>query len=247
MPVLGIPISVGSRYSLCGLLSVMTKINSSSNTLCARYHQVHLVEDSRRAMTWKVLADYLSRYVPRDARVLELGAGYCYWINSVRARYKVALDIWDQLGLYAAPDVHAVQCDLSSGLPIGARAGFGVAMASNLLEHLDLDVASRLVGDVFACLHTGGRFVIVQPNFRFAYQSYFDDYTHRTIFTDRSLPNLLRSHGFLIERVEARFMPYSLCGTRLPVLPWLIRAYLHSPFKPMAGQMLVIGQKPPRA
>lgn len=86
--------------------------------------------------------------------------------------------------------------------------------------------------------------MIIQPNFRIAYRCYFDDYTHRAIFTDVSLPNLLRSHGFEIDHVQARFMPYSLKDSRVPIRPWMIKAYLRSPFKPFAGQMLVIGRKP---
>jgi hypothetical protein len=32
-------------------------------------------------------------------------------------------------------------------------------------------------------------------------------------------------------------------GFRIPIARWLVRAYLLSPFKPAAGQMLVIAQK----
>jgi len=42
-----------------------------------------------------------------------------------------------------------------------------------------------------------------------------------------------------------RFLPYSMRGTRIPIRPWIVRAYLRSPLKPMAGQMLVIGHRGP--
>jgi cyclopropane fatty-acyl-phospholipid synthase-like methyltransferase len=193
---------------------------------------------------WDVLTAHLSEYVSPEAHVLELGAGYCYWINSVRAARKVAIDIWEELPKHAAPDVHAVRHDLSLGLPILGDQHFDVVMASNLLEHFELDVTSRLLTDVFDCLYAGGRLIIIQPNFRYAYRHYFDDYTHRSIFTHISLPSLLRSHRFLIDRVQARFVPYSMLGSRFPIKPWLIRAYLRSPIKPFAGQMLVIARKP---
>jgi hypothetical protein len=32
-------------------------------------------------------------------------------------------------------------------------------------------------------------------------------------------------------------------GTKLPIRPWTVRAYLRSPVKPMAGQMLVIASR----
>jgi hypothetical protein len=116
-------------------------------------------------------------------------------------------------------------------------------LASNLLEHLEADAVARLVAQVFARLNRNGRLIIIQPNFRHAYRSYFDDYTHRTIFTDVSLSSLLRAHGFQIELLMPKFTPYSLRDSRLPIAPWLIRLYLKSPIKPFAGQMLVIGKK----
>jgi len=43
--------------------------------------------------------------------------------------------------------------------------------------------------------------------------------------------------------VQPRFLPYSMRGTKLPIRPWTVRAYLRSPVKPMAGQMLVIASR----
>src|SRR6185503_17142376 len=45
------------------------------------YHDVHLPEDPARAMVWAVIAEYLRPSVPAGAHVLEIGAGYCCWIN----------------------------------------------------------------------------------------------------------------------------------------------------------------------
>ena len=84
----------------------------------------------------------------------------------------------------------------------------------------------------------------MQPNFRYAYRHYFDDYTHRSMFTHVSLAEpaaLARVCASL--RVEPRFLPYSMRESRLPVTPWLVRAYLRSPIKPRAGQMLLVAQK----
>lgn len=217
--------------------------NDDHHTDRTVYHAVHLTEDAARATVWQVLVDYLSSYVSPQAHVLELGAGFCYWINGVTAVRKVAIDVWPDLFKYAAPDVQAVQHDLSLGLPSFKDEPFDVVMASNVLEHFEPDTAARLIAEVFACLRAGGRFIVIQPNFRFAYRHYFDDYTHRAIFTEVSLSNLMQVHGFHIERLQRKFLPYSLRGSRWPIRPWLIRAYLHSPFKPFAGQMLIVGRK----
>ena len=58
--------------------------------------------------------------------------------------------------------------------------------------------------------------IVVQPNFRYAYRQYFDDYTHRSTFTHVSLANLLRSKGLRVLHVEPRFLPYSMRESRLP-------------------------------
>ena len=207
------------------------------------YHDVHLTEHAGRRVVWQVIADYLARWVSREAHVLELGAGYCEWINSVRASRKVAIDLWPEFARHAHDDVEAIVMDAASELTRFGVEQFDVVLASNLLEHFDASVASTIVGDVAALLKPRGRFIIIQPNFRFAYRRYFDDYTHRSVFTDTSLANLLRSHRFAIEVSKPRFLPYSMREVRTPIPAWLVRAYIWSPIKPMAGQMLIIGRK----
>ncbi|MBL8142376.1 MAG: class I SAM-dependent methyltransferase [Acidobacteria bacterium] len=208
------------------------------------YHDAHFQEHAARETVWRVVADHLASHVPPSARVLELGAAYCHWINNVRATRRVAVDIWDGIAQHAAPGVEARVLDLAAGLGEFADGTFDVVLASNLLEHFHPDDAAALAREVFRVLTPSGRFLIVQPNFRYAYRSYFDDYTHRAIFTDVSLPNMLKSVGYTIARVEPRFLPYSMRDTRYPIHPWLVRAYLASPFKPRAGQMLVVATRP---
>jgi SAM-dependent methyltransferase len=209
----------------------------------ASYHGVHLTAQPGRRIVWQIVAEYLAPWVARDAHVLELGAGYCDWINAVQAARKVAVDLWSDFGRHANEDVKAIVLDVAGGLSLLGAEQFDVVMASNLLEHFEANAASSIVSDVSAVLKPGGRFIVIQPNFRFAYRRYFDDYTHRSIFTDTSLANLLRSHHFTIELSRSRFLPYSIREVRRPIPAWLIRAYLRSPIKPMAGQMLIIGRK----
>jgi SAM-dependent methyltransferase len=209
------------------------------------YHTAHLPEDPARAVVWKVVAEHLSAWVPTRAHVLEIGAGYCDWINNVGAARRVAVDIWPEVVRHAGSSVEALVLDVSRDLPTLGTAAFDVVLASNILEHFEPGVAASVVDDVARLLKPGGRLLIIQPNFRYAARHYFDDYTHRSVFTDVSLPNLLRAHGFAIDRVDSRFLPYSLRASRLPIRPWTVRAYLRSPFRPMAGQMLVIAHSEP--
>jgi cyclopropane fatty-acyl-phospholipid synthase-like methyltransferase len=208
----------------------------------AGYHHAHLTHDPARTIVWSVVAAHLARWVPETAHVLEIGAGYCDWINHVRAARRVGVDLWPELPRYAARGVEAHVLDVTGDLRSLGAGAFDVVLASNVLEHFAPDTASQVVADVRALLRHGGRFIIVQPNFRHAWRRYFDDYTHRAIFTDVSLPALLRSRGFAIDHVEARFLPYSMQGAGALVKPWLVRAYLRSPIRPRAGQMLVVAR-----
>ena len=211
--------------------------------MSAGYHDVHLREHPARQAVWQALADHLSRWVPPDAHVLEIGAGHCHWINAVRAARRVAIDTWPDVVRFAAAGVETRVMDASRELRTLPAGSVDVVLASNVLEHFDPDTASSVIGDIHAVLKPGGRLLIVQPNFRYAYRSYFDDYTHRSVFTDVSLPNLLRSRSFRIELVQPKFLPYSMRDVHGTVPAWLVRAYLASPIKPRAGQMLVVATR----
>ena len=207
------------------------------------YHGAHFTEHPARAAVWRAVARYLAPYVPAGADVLELGAAYCHWINHVEAGRRVAADIWPDVRRHAGPGVEARVMDAARDLASFGEAAFDVVLASNFLEHFAPDAAADVVAGVMRLLRPGGRVILIQPNFRYAWRSYFDDYTHRAVFSDASLPALLRAHGFTIERVEPRFLPYSMQGARLPITGWLVSAYLRSPFRPAAGQMLVVAAK----
>ncbi len=207
------------------------------------YHASHLTPNPARAVVWKVVAEHLQTWIPADAAVLEIGAGYCDWINSVRAVKRVAVDIWPELSGFTGPGVEARVLDVATELGSLGSGAFDAVLASNILEHFPPDVAGSVVSDVFNALRPGGRFIVIQPNFRYASRRYFDDYTHRAVFTHVSLPALLRSRGFIIDDVMPRFLPYSMRDSRVPIASWLVRAYLRSPIKPMAGQMLVVASR----
>jgi SAM-dependent methyltransferase len=212
-------------------------------TAASSYHDVHLPEDPSRALVWRAIADHLRSFVPREATVLEIGAGYCCWINAVQASRRIAVDAWPEIARHVGAGVEACVLDLAAGLAPFADGSIDVVLASNVLEHFEPDAVVSLIDEVVRVLRPGGRLIVVQPNFRYAYREYFDDYTHRSTFTHVSLPNLLRSRGLGVEDVRPRFLPYSMRGSRVPVSFWLVKAYLNSPIKPKAGQMLVVARK----
>jgi len=90
-------------------------------------------------------------------------------------------------------------------------------------------------------LKAGGRLIVLQPNFKYCYREYFDDYTHRLIFTDVSLRDALVAWDFEILKVIPRLLPFSM-QSRLPKVPALISLYLRLPVRPLAKQMYVVAK-----
>lgn len=207
-----------------------------------RYFSTRYTYSEKRESVWPVLATYLAaRFIPRDAAVLDIGAGYCHFINHVTARERHALDVSPVIEAHAAPGVvsHVASC---TSMTMLADGYFDVVFASNLFEHLDREQFVAAVEEIRRVLKVGGALIVVQPNFRFCYRRYFDDYTHVQIFTDVGLADALRGWGFGIRTVVPRFLPFSV-KSRLPVTPTLVRLYLRSPFRPFAGQMLLVAEK----
>jgi SAM-dependent methyltransferase len=202
------------------------------------YYATRLARDPSRARIWRELARYLQRWVPENAAVLELGAGYCDFINQIRAAERHALDIREVVREHAAPDVevHVCSCTELGTLP---AARFDVIFTSFLFEHLDFEEMDRTMVGMKHVLRPGGRLIILQPNFRYAYREYFDDYTHKRIFTHVSLADYLAANGFRLVRVCPRFIPYSF-KSRLPKSALLMRLYLRLPVRPLARNMLIV-------
>src|SRR5207244_1729817 len=87
-------------------------------------------------------------------------------------------------------------------------------------------------------LAPGGTINILQPNYYYCFREYFDDYTHRTIYTHTSISDFLEAHEYEVIDCRPRFLPLTV-KSRLPVSPLLIRLYLSSPLKPLGKQMFI--------
>jgi SAM-dependent methyltransferase len=185
---------------------------------------------------------YLRTHIPPDASILELGAGYCHFINGVSGRRRVAVDLAPQVTACAAHGVEAHEADVLHFLRDVSPGSFDFVFASNFLEHFDWAVLPELICQIRRALATGGRLALVQPNFRLAPHRYFDDYTHRTIFTDVSLVDWLDSEGFRVVKVVPRFLPLTV-KSAWGGLTMLVPLYLRLPWRPFAGQMFVMAER----
>lgn len=209
------------------------------------YFKTRFGFDPRRDMVWREVVRWIQQhYIPADARVLDLGAGYCNFINNVTAKERHAVDVFSRFPEYAAPGV-VTHVGSVTELPFFEEDQFDVAFASNLVEHLTRPDLILLLSELRRVLKKGGLVIFMQPNFKYCSTTYFDDYTHMQIFTDASLLDFLEAYGFKNRSNFPRFMPVNMKSTlrlNLPMLPLLVRAYLNSPLKPFAGQMLNVSE-----
>ncbi|MBN8740553.1 MAG: methyltransferase type 11 [Lysobacterales bacterium 69-70] len=194
---------------------------------------------------WKVLcSDFFSRYVKPSDTVVDIGAGYCEFINNIRAGSKIAVDLNPDVRRFAAPDVRVINESCTAIRELAGNS-VDVVFMSNFLEHLP---SKDLVLDTFResqrILRKGGRVMILQPNIRYLPGEYWDYFDHHTPLTERSLVEGLQLAGLEPTTVIARFLPYTT-KSRLPQAPWLVQLYLKVPLAwPVLGkQAFVVAEK----
>ena len=146
---------------------------------------------------------------------------------AVRAAERWAVDAVDYEEGVPDAGIHLVVSEImDADLP---HEHFDGIFVSNFLEHLSSqDAVAAFLEKMHACTARGGRIAIMGPNFRYTAREYFDFADHSVILTERGVAEHLYAAGFAIERVHARFLPYSFTG-RLPSSPALVRAYLRFP------------------
>jgi SAM-dependent methyltransferase len=202
------------------------------------YFETRFEHDPRRDKLWRVLWDAVFRawISPQDC-VLELGAGYGHFINHVVARRRIALDMWPGFVEFLMPGIEGYVGPVDQLEFLGSNS-VDFAFASNLFEHISQEDFAKVLGQLRTSLTDRGTLNIVQPNYFYAYREYFDDYTHRTVYSHTSICDFLEAQGYEVIDARPRFLPLTI-KSRLPVSELLIRMYLLSPWKAMGKQMLI--------
>jgi SAM-dependent methyltransferase len=207
----------------------------------AGYHQTRFEYDPRRETLWRSLYTfYLKRWIGHDGCVLELGAGYGHFINNVKARRRIALDLWSDMPIYVHSGVET-RVGSVTDLSFLQDGTVDFAFASNLFEHITRNELACVLHQLERKLSSQGVLCILQPNYRYSYKEYFDDYTHVTVYSHLTMCDFLRSNGYEVVDCIPRFMPLTV-KSRLKISPALIWLYLHSPVKPMGKQMLIVAR-----
>jgi SAM-dependent methyltransferase len=195
---------------------------------------------------WQLITStFFPRWIDPNATVLDLGCGYGEFINNVRAGRKYGMDLNVDARTYLAANVTFLEQDCSTtwALPDGS---LDLVFTSNFFEHLPSKASlSSTLQEAFRCLRPGGRLIAMGPNIKYVHGAYWDFFDHHTCLTEASLGEALEIEGFILDKVIARFLPYTLVNSReYPLI--LIRTYLALPWLwwTKGQQFLIFARKP---
>ncbi len=170
---------------------------------------------------------FFQKYIPEEAIVLEIGAGYCEFINNIKAKKKITLDLNSDVKKSAGDDAETVIVS-STDMKQIEKGSVDVVFANNFFEHLSKDDIVKTTGEVYSVLRTEGKFLILQPNIRFCFKDYWMFFDHITPLDDRSLSEVLELNGFEVVECKPKFLPYTT-KSKLPKSILLLELYLRIP------------------
>ncbi|SRR5258706_682799 len=198
-----------------------------------------------RDAMWKILCrDFFQHYIDSKGHVLEIGAGYCEFINNIQSKYKTGVDINPDVKNHAASDVNIVLNSTSQMTNVLSNS-VDMVFASNLFEHLTREEIIATFREVYRVLTPGGKLMVLQPNIRFCAKDYWMFFDHITPIDDRAFVEGLEVNGFEILEVIDRFLPYTT-KSHLPKSLFLIQLYLRLRivWRFFGQQSFILSQKP---
>lgn len=215
-------------------------------TILSKEYQLRFskIADYRKKV-WRILCQqYFSKFIPVNASILDMGAGWGEFINNIDAKTKYALDLNPDAALHLNNDILFLQQDCATPWRIETDS-LDIIFTSNFLEHLpDKASVEFVIGEVFRTLKKGGKFICMGPNIKYVPGAYWDFWDHHIMLTELSASEIMKIVGFDIVKCIPRFLPYSMSRKRNPPLA-AIQLYLKLPIIwPVFGkQFLVVAEK----
>ena len=240
-----------SNYLALPLITI-SKASVQMNTTEASYlkqlydNRFDPQQKQAKLVLWRTLIDsFLQQYVSFDADVLDIGGGYCEFINQIRAKDKYLIDFNPDAQKFANSDVKVLNFNILDTEQLDFAKCFDIIFISNFFEHLENK--QDLIANLIFCwqhLKPGGSLLVIQPNFKYCYKEYYDFIDHHLPITHLALQELLETMGFKIDVMIPQFLPYSTKGR--PASPQLLKLYLKLPllWKVLGGQMFIKASKP---
>src|ERR1700683_259835 len=197
-----------------------------------------------RQQVWEVLCAFFARWIKPTDTVLDLGCGWCEFINGAKCARKFGMDLNPDARSHANSDVTVLQQDCSQPWNVPAES-LDVVFTSNFLEHLpNKEALERTLLSAHRALRPNGLFIAMVPNIKYLPGAYWDFFDHYVALTELSLEEILVKSGFAVRESFARFLPYTMSqGKRYPL--WMLRAYLamRPAWRFWGKQFLVVASK----
>ena len=185
-------------------------------------------DDEFRKKMYHVLCNrFFQRYISKEAVVLDVAAGHCEFINNIKAKKKIAIDLNPDVTTFASRDVQVI-LSTSTDMKQISNNTVDVAFTGNFFEHLSKADIVKTIREVWRVLKKDGKFLILQPNIRYCYKDYWMFFDHVTPLDDRSISEVLEINGFKVVECKPKFLPYTTKG-KLPKSILLLELYLKIP------------------
>lgn len=185
------------------------------------------LSDNRRLLWQTLCRYYFQRFIKPTDTLLDLGAGYCEFINAINCKKKIAVDLNPATRTQAAHNVQVVHCSADQ-LPSHLNNKIDTVFASNFFEHLpNREIMLATLKAINRVLKPQGQLIILQPNIRLVKEAYWDFFDHSLPLTEKSLQEALELTGFHVDYQKIRFLPYTTIS-KLPINPLFIKLYLKS-------------------
>lgn len=202
-------------------------------------------ENMNRDILWRLLCDkQFQMYVNRNDTVMDIGAGYCEFINHIHANKKIAVDINPDTVKNANNGIEVVLTS-AERIPTRYDGTIDVIFMSNFLEHLtSKEQVIRVLRRAYRLLKPKGKLIVLQPNIDLVGSHYWDFFDHVVPLNGESLQEGLRICGFTTEKYIKRFLPYTTKSMKI-FHPLLVQFYLLIPpaLRLFAGQSFFVGRK----
>ena len=202
-------------------------------------------ERATKERIWKILCrEFFQQYVDPSFAVLDLGAGFCEFINNINCRVKYAVDFNKDTAKFAHQDVKVVKAK-SWNLSFLPFEAIDLVFTSNFFEHLKTkDELLATLRETHRVLKKGGLLLVLQPNIKYLYREYWDFLDHHLPLSHNSMAEALALCGFQIKELRSKFLPYTT-KSRFPTSSLLVKLYLKlPPAQAIFGkQMFIVAQR----
>jgi len=214
----------------------------------SKLYEVRFSENEKlmKDKVWRELCEqFFQKYISNEDTLFEIACGFGEFSRHIRAGKKLAVDMNPAVKNILPKEIE-FHLGSAESFPQIASASIDVCFTSNFFEHLmNKQAMDNVLKEVLRVLKPGGKFIMMQPNIKYAYGAYWDFYDHHLPLSHLSAAEGLQKCGYQIQEVIPKFVPFST-KSAFPKHPLLIRLYLKLPFiwKVLGKQFVIVAQKP---